>query len=153
MFVFKHDIDDADDTEDMDNDDNEENANEESVTLSDARFAELSAHSVMLLTISNKGFGKRTDSFAYRRMNRGGQGSTIMKLRKEAQMIGAYPVSDTDDIIAATDGGQVIRFRAADVSIQSRTAAGVTLVRMGEDEKIVSVTILPSDDVVGDIDL
>jgi DNA gyrase subunit A len=134
------------DSDDIDSDDTQQEDIIENVTLSDERFLELSAHSVMLLTISNKGFGKRTDSFAYRRMNRGGKGATIMKLRLDAQMIGAYPVSDTDDIIAATDGGQVIRFRAADVSIQSRTAAGVTLVRMGDDEKIVSVTILPSDE-------
>jgi DNA gyrase subunit A len=141
---------------DIDDTDTDIDTEEESVTdiaLSDERFAELSAHSVMILTMSNKGFGKRTDSFAYRRMNRGGQGSTIMKLRKDAEMIIACPVSDTDDVIAATDGGQVIRFRAADISIQSRTASGVTLVRMADDEKIVSVTVIPNDDVVGDDDM
>jgi DNA gyrase subunit A len=118
------------------------------ITLSEARFAELSAHSVMILTMSNKGMGKRTDSFAYRRMNRGGQGSTIMKLRKGAEMVMACSVADTDDVVAATDGGQVIRFRASDISIQSRTAGGVTLVRMADDEKIASVTVIPNDGVV-----
>lgn len=141
---------------DIDDTDTDIDTEEESVpdiALSDERFEELSARSVMILTMSNKGFGKRTDSFAYRRMNRGGQGSTIMKLRKDAEMIIACPVSDTDDVIAATDGGQVIRFRAADISIQSRTASGVTLVRMADDEKIVSVTVIPNDDVVDDDDI
>lgn len=140
----------TDDSDDIDTEiePDEDIAVTSDITLSDERFAELEKHSVMLLTMSNKGFGKRTDSFAYRRMNRGGQGASIMKLRKDAEMIAAYPVADNDDVIAATDGGQVIRFRAADISIQSRTASGVTLVRMAEDEKIVSITILPNDDVI-----
>jgi DNA gyrase subunit A len=132
-----------------DNDDAESDQDDEvitDITLSEERFEELAKHSVMLLTMSNKGFGKRTDSFAYRRMNRGGQGSSIMKLRKDAEMVIACPVADTDDVIAATDGGQVIRFRACDISIQSRTASGVTLVRMADNEKIVSVTVLPGDE-------
>ncbi len=139
----------TDDSDDVDIDSDDEEMTVD-IALSDERFAELSEHSVMILTMSNKGFGKRTDSFSYRRMNRGGQGSTIMKLRKDAEMIAAYPVLDTDDVIAATDGGQVIRFRAADISIQSRTASGVTLVRMADDEKIVSVTVIPNDEIIDD---
>lgn len=131
-------------SDDQDDSDDEENTETE-INLSDERFQELSDHSVMLLTMTDKGHGKRTDSFAYRRMNRGGQGSALMKLRKDAHVIAACPVSDNDDIIAATDGGQVIRFRAADISIQSRTAGGVTLVRMSGDERIASVTVIPND--------
>ncbi|MFT6071862.1 MAG: DNA gyrase subunit A [Alphaproteobacteria bacterium] len=134
-------------TSEDDDSDADEETTDIAINLDDDRLKELAEHSVMLLTISDKGFGKRTDSFAYRRMNRGGQGSAIMKLRGDAQMIAAYPVADTDDVIAATDGGQVIRFRACDISIQSRTAGGVTLVRVGKDEKIVSVTVIPNDDV------
>jgi DNA gyrase subunit A len=146
--------DESDETEnDLDDEVIEDEEVTENVTLSDSRFLELVSHSVMLLTINNKGFGKRTDSFAYRRMNRGGRGAGIMKLKNNAEVIGAYPVSDTDDIIAATDGGQVIRFRANNVSIQSRMAAGVTLVRMAEHEKIVSVTIIPSDENTGDSEI
>ncbi len=150
----KADSNDNNDTEETDSDLDTDMDNDDEIvtdiTLSDARFEELSAHSVMILTMSNKGIGKRTDSFAYRRMNRGGQGSTIMKLRKGAEMIMACPVADTDDVVAATDGGQVIRFRASDISIQSRTAGGVTLVRMADDEKITSVTVIPNDGVVDD---
>jgi len=133
-------------------DDSDDDLEDSAITLSEERFNALAEKSVMLLTISDKGYGKRTDSFAYRRMNRGGQGSSIMKLKADASMIAAYPVTDTDDIIAATDGGQVIRFRAADVSIQGRTASGVTLVRVGEDEKIVSVTVIPNDPDTSDSD-
>ena len=101
----------------------------------------------MLLTMSDNGFGKRTDSFSYRCMNRGGRGSIIMKNRKGGRTIIAYPVTDQDDVIAATDGGQVIRFRAKDISVSSRTASGVIIVRMPENEKIVSVTVLPNQDL------
>jgi len=126
-------------------DDEEENA--AAISLSDERFAALNEKSQLVLSMSDAGFGKRTDAHSFRAMNRGGQGVSVMNLdRRGGEMIGTFVVSDTDDVIAATDGGQVIRFKVSDISIQSRTAGGVTLVRLGDDEKIASITIVPSDE-------
>ncbi|MEM6603620.1 MAG: DNA gyrase subunit A [Pseudomonadota bacterium] len=127
-------------------DDDIENETDDGFVLSEERFAALSEKTQLIVSMSDKGYGKRTDAFSYRPMNRGGQGVSVMNLgRRGGEMIGSFVVEQTDDIIAATDGGQVIRFKAQDISIQSRTAGGVTLVRLGEDEKIVSITIVPSD--------
>lgn len=125
------------------NDDASDDENSEVVTLTPERFEEINKASQMLLCMSDSGYGKRMNSFAIRTMNRGGMGLAIMNIdRKGGQMLGAYPICDDNDVIAATDGGQVIRFKSDSISVQSRTASGITLVRMGEGEKIVSITIL-----------
>ena len=129
----------------------EEETADDNFVLSPERFAEMAAQTEFLLVMSDSGFGKRTDAYSFRPMNRGGQGVTAMDLeRRGGKMNGIYVISDQDDVIAATDGGQVIRFSAKTISIQSRTAGGVTLVRLEEGEKIASITVVPSADEVSE---
>ncbi len=113
-------------------------------TLTPERFDALAACEEILLIVSDKGYGKRFSSHSVRKTGRGGQGVTAINLgRRGGKVAAVYPVRHDDDVIAVTDGGKIIRFRAGSVSIQSRTASGVTLVNVDENEKTVSIAIIP----------
>lgn len=110
------------------------------VTLSPERFAELGAYEQFVLTLSDKGFGKRTSSFEYRKSNRGGLGIIAMTLNAKTGSIAAsFPVEDDDQIMLVTDGGQLIRCPVNDVRIAARSTQGVMVFRTSSDEHVVSV--------------
>jgi DNA gyrase subunit A len=110
------------------------------VTLTPERYAELGAYEQFVLTLSSKGFGKRTSSFEYRTSNRGGQGIIAMALNDKTGKISAsFPVEDDDQIMLVTDGGQLIRCPVNDVRIAARGTQGVMVFRTSEDEQVVSV--------------
>lgn len=111
--------------------------------LDESRLVQMAAVEEHLLTITVDGFGKRTSAYEYRVAGRGGQGVGAIELKRGKDMTeiaAAFPVVDTDQIVMVTDGGQLIRCPVEDVSIVGRTSRGVTLFRIAEDEKIVSVT-------------
>ena len=95
-----------------------------------------------LLTVTENGFGKRTDFSDFRLMkNRGGGGVICHNLtEKTGLMAGIISVDDDDDIMMITDSGIIIRTPAAGVSTYSRTASGVIMMRLEEGQKIVNVT-------------
>lgn len=57
-------------------------------------------------------------------------------------MVAAFPVAETDHVMLVTDGGQVIRTPVAQIRLAGRKTQGVTVFRVGEGEKVVSVTRL-----------
>ena len=95
-----------------------------------------------LLTVTENGFGKRTDFSDFRLMkNRGGGGVICHNLtEKTGLMAGIISVDDDDDIMMITDSGIIIRTPAAGVSTYSRTASGVIMMRLEEGQKLVNVT-------------
>ncbi len=96
-----------------------------------------------ILTVTTRGFGKRTDIDKYRITGRGGQGIANVDLTdKNGLVAAAFPVADTDQIIAVTNQGQVIRCPVHDVRIAARQTQGVTLFRVHEDEHVVSVSLV-----------
>jgi len=97
-----------------------------------------------LLTITENGFGKKTEFEDFREMkNRGGMGVTCHKLtEKTGKLVGIATVSEDEDIMLISHGGTIIRVRAADISTYSRTASGVTVMRTREDT-VVSFTVVP----------
>ena len=120
--------------------------------LEEDRFVTMAAEEEFVLTITEDGFGKRTSSYEYRISGRGGQGITAIDLKRGKQVtnvVGSFPVIDLDQLVMVTDGGQLIRVPVGDVSIVGRSTRGVTLFRVAEDERIVSVTRLRD---VGDSD-
>ncbi len=131
---------------------------EESVDAEDAapegaltpeRYAEMSAAEQFILTISDAGFGKRASSFDYRVTGRGGKGIVAHDLsRKGGRLVASFPVEESDGIMMVTDGGQLIRTDVSDVRIAGRATGGVTLIRVADGEKVVSVERLA--DVGGD---
>ena len=110
------------------------------VQLSQERLEELASREEFILTITEKGFGKRTSTFEYRTINRGGSGiRNISVTSKNGAVAGAFPVNDTDDIMLVTDQGKLIRCPVHDIRITGRNAQGVIVFRVDEKEKVVSV--------------
>ena len=101
-----------------------------------------------LLVISENGFGKRTPLTEYKRQNRGGVGLiTYKKSEKTGKVIGATVCKEDDELMLINTSGVAIRINVSDISVTSRSAMGVTLMRTSETEKIVAIAkIAGSDD-------
>ena len=95
-----------------------------------------------LLTVTENGFGKRTDFEDFRLMkNRGGGGVICHNLTEKTGLLaGIISVDENDDIMMITDSGIIIRTPSEGVSIYSRTASGVIMMRLDDGQKIVNVT-------------
>jgi DNA gyrase subunit A len=110
------------------------------------RFAELSAHEQRLLAVANDGFGKQTSAFEYRVTGRGGQGVEAIDLSRgkagRAETIALIPVTPNDQLMLVTDGGKLIRMGVDEIRVAGRSTRGVTLFRIADDERIVSVARL-----------
>ena len=113
------------------------------ITLTPQRFAELAKQEEFILTVSARGFGKRTSAYEYRITGRGGQGIWNMEMSGRNGLITAsFPVKDEQEIMLVTDGGQIIRMPVKDIRIAGRKTQGVTVFRVDETEKVVSVAAL-----------
>jgi DNA gyrase subunit A len=126
----------------------EDTGNTESTTLvlSEERFQELAAQEEFILSVTSKGFGKRTSAFEYRATRRGGQGFANMELTaKNGTVVATFPIKTQDQIMLVTDGGQLIRCPVHDVRIAGRRTQGVTLFRVSADENVVSVARIEED--------
>ncbi len=95
-----------------------------------------------LLCITENGFGKRSPFDDFRLMkNRGGFGVTCYNLTdKSGILTGIAAVDDNDDIMMITDSGTIIRTPVAGIPSRSRSAGGVIVMRLGEDQKLVNFT-------------
>ncbi|MDD9900557.1 MAG: DNA gyrase subunit A [Alphaproteobacteria bacterium] len=119
----------------------------DNVVLTEERFNELAANEEFLLAVTTKGFGKRTSAYEYRTAGRGGQGIANMKLsKKNGEIVCSYSIKDTDEIMMATDDGQVIRMPVSDIRFVGRQTQGVTLFRIDADEEVVSVAVIREDE-------
>ncbi len=107
-----------------------------------------------LLVISENGFGKRTPVSEYKVQNRGGVGLITYKIsEKTGKLAGATICKVDDELMLINSSGVAIRINVSDISITSRSAMGVTLMRTTEDEKVVAIAkILSSDDSEKDED-
>jgi DNA gyrase subunit A len=114
------------------------------------RFAELQAREQFLLTVSDRGFGKRSSCYDYRLSGRGGKGIAAMVVNdRNGRLVAAFPIEDTDQLMLVTDAGQLIRCPVGDVRIASRNTQGVRIFKTGEAEKVVSVERIPDDGTGG----
>ena len=112
----------------------------EEATLTPERYAALGAREQFVLTMSQTGFGKRTSSYEYRVTGRGGSGIVAIGMgKKNSAVIASFPVEDSDGLMLISDAGQTIRVAVSSISIQGRSAQGVTVFRVDEGERVVSV--------------
>jgi len=128
-----------------------EDASEAGVTgaieLGEQRYVEMSAAEQFVLTISERGYGKRSSSFEYRITGRGGKGIVAMDVRerdgsirkKTGKLIASFPVEDGDQLMLVTNGGQLIRTRVEGIRIAGRSTQGVIVFDTADDERVVSV--------------
>jgi DNA gyrase subunit A len=127
--------------------DGEETA--EAATISAERYAELEGKEEFILTVTSRGYGKRSSAYEYRIAGRGGQGIANMDItERNGQVVASFPVAERDQIMLVTDGGQLIRCPVNDIRIAGRKTQGVTLFKVEGGERVVSVTRL-SDEAEG----
>jgi DNA gyrase subunit A len=110
--------------------------------LKDERYQELKAREQFVLTISEKGIGKRSSTYDFRTSGRGGKGIRATDTSKTAEigeLVAAFPVEGKDQIMLVSDGGQLIRVPVDGIRIASRATKGVTIFSTAKDEKVVSV--------------
>lgn len=100
-----------------------------------------------VLTVSDKGFGRRSNIDSYRIQNRGGYGMLNYKVSdKKGYVCGIKVVDEEDDIIMISSDGVVIRIRACDIRVMGRYATGVRLMKVKDDSRVVSFTRAEHDD-------
>ncbi|EHS53623.1 DNA gyrase, A subunit [Rhizobium sp. PDO1-076] len=110
--------------------------------LSDERYEALKAQEQFVLTVSQKGYGKRSSSYDFRTSGRGGKGiraTDTSKTSEIGELVAAFPVQDKDQLMLVSDGGQLIRVPVDGIRIASRATKGVTIFSTAKDEKVVSV--------------
>jgi len=123
--------------DDVASDEDETNPN---ATISQERYAEMSAAENLILTISVSGSGKLSSSHDYPVRGRGGMGVAAMdKAMRGGDLVASFPVELDDQIMLATSKGQSIRVPVDGISFRSRSAGGVRVFATGSGEEVVSV--------------
>ena len=102
---------------------------------------------VELLSVTENGYGKRTQASEYRKQSRGGKGIIAMKLtEKTGNIVQMKPVSEQEDLMIISDKGQVIRIKISGISLLGRNTQGVRLINVKDGEKVVAVEKLLEDE-------
>ena len=103
-----------------------------------------------ILTVTEHGFGKRTNLDEYRRQSRAGSGTISIKTSaRNGDVVGAVQVQKEDEIMLISDGGTLVRIPVNQVSVVSRNTQGVTLINLTKNEKLVGLArVLESDNEV-----
>jgi len=126
----------------------------EETEISAERYTELADKEQFVLTVSERGYGKRSSSYEYRTSGRGGKGIAAMVTNeRNGPLVASFPIESGDQIMLVTDAGQLIRCPVHDVRIAGRNTQGVRVFRTGEDERVVSVEGIPEveDDDDGEV--
>ena len=119
---------------------------EGAIELGEQRYVVMSEAEQFVLTISEKGFGKRTSSYEYRTTGRGGKGIVAMAItEKNGRLVASFPVEESDQIMLVTDGGQLIRCPVDGIRIAGRATQGVIVFSTAEGEKVASVERLSEE--------
>ncbi len=126
--------------------------------LDTAQYEALLAEEEVLLSITENGYGKRTNAYEYRVTNRGGQGIiNIETSSRNGNVVATFPITEDEQIMLVTNGGKLIRTPVVDIRIAGRNTQGVTLFKTAEGEQVVSVTSLAEskseDDAAEEADL
>jgi len=102
-----------------------------------------------LITITENGYGKRSPIQEYRKTHRGSKGvRTIVTNDRNGKVIYVKEVTDEDQLMLTSKNGMMVRIPVKDVRIQGRNTMGVTIMRLNNDDKVVSVAkIIESDEV------
>lgn len=95
---------------------------------------------VKILTVTENGFGKRTDISKYRLTSRGGKGVTTLKVtEKTGEIVNAFQTENEDQIILLSSAGKATRLKASDISLIGRATQGVKLMKVDDETKVVAV--------------
>ncbi len=99
-----------------------------------------------LLTVCEQGYGKRTAFSDYRTQTRGGKGLVnIKKLDRNGPVVGVMSVEEEDEVILITDEGIIVRIPASEVNCYRRSAGGVQVMGVRENQRITDMTTAVKD--------
>jgi DNA gyrase subunit A len=100
----------------------------------------------LMLTVSEKGFGKRTPLAEYRITSRGGKGVINLKSTdRNGPVVAALQVTEESDVMIITEYGKVIRVHANEIREAGRSTQGVRLLRLEEEDKIAAAASIQED--------
>ncbi len=100
-----------------------------------------------VLTLTENGYGKRTQIEEYPIHKRGGQGVIAMQTsERNGALVGAVLVGETDELMLITDGGTLVRTRTSEISILGRNTQGVRVIRPSKNEKVIGLDRIASLD-------
>lgn len=101
----------------------------------------------MLLTVSETGYGRLSNVSDYRLQTRGGKGITNYHTEKYGDVAAISAVDvDNDDVIIISSDGVIIRIEASSIRICSRPSKGVTVMKVNDTNKVVTIAIAPHED-------
>ncbi len=101
----------------------------------------------LILTVSENGFGKRTDVDAYRLQSRGGKGVISMKTSPKIGKVAAINlVDDTTEMMLISQFGKIIRIDTKTVRSAGRSTSGVKLLNLDTDDKVAAAVVIPPED-------
>ncbi|MGP2527388.1 DNA gyrase subunit A [Acidaminococcus sp. LBK-2] len=96
-----------------------------------------------VLTVTDKGQGKRTDISEYRVQSRGGKGIINLKVtNKTGLIVGSKFINESQEIMLISAAGIIIRMNAADISTYGRNAQGVKLMDLDEGDKVAALAVV-----------
>jgi DNA gyrase subunit A len=123
-----------------------EEAGSDAIELGEKRYVEMSEAEQFVLTVSERGMGKRSSSYQYRTTGRGGKGIVAMAITgKTGKLVASFPVEQADQIMLVTNRGQLIRTRVDGIRIAGRSTQGVIVFDTADDERVVSVERLTEE--------
>ena len=104
----------------------------------------------LILTVTENGFGKRTDVDEYRLTARGAQGVNNLKATpKVGKSASILLVNETSELVVISQWGKIIRIDTKTVRAAGRATQGVRLLNLEEDDKVAAAVIIPPDELNG----
>lgn len=106
-----------------------------------------------ILSVSENGYGKRTELEEYRTQSRGGKGIyTIKVTEKNGPVVGIAQVKETDHIMMVTTAGTLIRSKVSEIGVVGRNTQGVILMRVSDGEKVNALSMIPPEELFAEGD-
>lgn len=102
--------------------------------------------SSLILTVTETGYGRLSELSDYRVQSRGGKGTINYHVEKYGDVAAFRTVTANDDVIMISEAGIIIRIKADSIRKCSRVSKGVKVMRLGDNDKVVAVAIVPHDD-------
>ena len=100
----------------------------------------------LMLTVAEKGFGKRTPLAEYRITSRGGKGVVNMKTTdRNGSVVATLQVTEVSDVMIITHNGKVIRVHANEIREAGRSTQGVRLLRLDDDDSVAAAAVLQEE--------
>ena len=113
--------------------------------------AKSNGHVARILSVTEAGFGKRTDVEEYRLQSRGGKGVINVKTTaRNGKVVGIQLVDETSELIVISQYGKIIRIDTTTVRAAGRSTQGVKLLNLEEGDKVAAAVVIPPEEAKGE---